>query len=731
MAGRQRNFIAVSVTAVLLSGTLMPQTVRAEEALQVYQLGEQVILTIDGISGEYIGSNTTGDVNISSSDGTVGADGTTNTTAGDFLSDNGLLQQPGMAQRQAVWGDFEQIITDLENNGTQTSIDMSPDQTNVLIEGTIKRPDAQKINSSVEQYKTETANLNPRIIAQPSLTDMKDVIKEGQDDMAKYLNDLYQQIADAYNDWSVDPLSVPEIQPTESGFEYTARDFFGQPDREVVIPFTSTRFYPVSFSYVVPVLEETDKPVYQPDSSYPKDIPLVDEYGHKRLFCDYEIQKSDTGIYYIYDDEGDIYCLSMDDFNNTTHCYFDGESHPLLLSYNVSDGNNDVGLVIQEIAMDLEDASWTVVNQKESWHYVKRVKKTGMSGSDDDSDQALTLAFKDVSASTIGISSDLQFRNIVIPGNSGLVPGSGALPGVDGLTLDNPPLVFDPNSIIPDGLTPEDIQLENAAVLAELYRLMEEAMVRDKGITLDPDIQTQYDSIDDWMDQHSNDIENKIANMSPEAARKYLQDNLGLNLEDAQELMRKTFEENKKRFKLPDDTSAVPDEWADRFQNFDRYASSSMEDVCDVILIEQFLLDSVRYVDIDVKKFTSDMRRWHIYNQGGGEEAIVITNNPEHALGITPLTAGTYSVTADQWVEQAQSADVQYTVIKKLIEKSTGRVLYQVTKQGQTNNGAAMFKLGAEGNGHWEATGEWHTYRVNDMGQIVSDDHQSDVHRVR
>ena len=170
------------------------------------------------------------------------------------------------------------------------------------------------------------------------------------------------------------------------------------------------------------------------------------------------------------------------------------------------------------------------------------------------------------------------------------------------------------------------------------------------------------------------------------------------------------------------------DEWAGRFSNFPSYASSAIEDVCDVVLYEEYHLTNVRYTYTDAKNYDSSRRRWHVYLDGN-ELAIPITENPMHELSITPLEPGEYVVTADQWVMGKQTAGVEYTVQKTLTEKSTGRILYQVVKQGKSNDGLLMFRLD-EDPGGWEATGEYIRFKVNSLGNIVDDDYDPKVQRV-
>ena len=739
------------ITAALLLGISASNclVLSADEAVQTFYTGEQIIVSIDGLSGEYINARATGNKDTYEGSGSMGADGTilqedwedplywlkqgdTGSTVSQTTPDSRsslqidptLTDQDGWKQKLIVWDNFEQVISDLEKTGSKTVFDQSDNLLNIVIEGAIKRPQASKINDAVEEYKEL---LDKKLIdPHEDFSEYKKTLEGNKDAMTDYINDLYRQIAEAYNKWSEDHSSAPEISLTDTGLEYTLTvSDFDQVDREIKIPFSSIRFYPTKRTIQIPVFE----PGGDWDSVY---FPLRDgmyEEGAPRMFCGYEVERSHSGIYYIQDDEGDIYCLTVDDLCDPIHSYYYGYDPQQLFDIDV-DGTVHSG-----------------INHREWWLYEKQNREM-ISGQ----------PYENITIDSIGAERDIEYRNIIIPAGSGL---DAVNPG------ETPSVVFDPEDVT-GGITLEDIQIENARILEEIYKLLEDTMLKQEGFPDIGDIQPRFDSVEQWMEEKGQIfIGDTIKNISPEEILDYLKQNQGLDLTEAQELMQKTFDDNSERLRFQyenQDTSkgtsgsdpenqdpvgadqqqeyTLPgfdagqiilpgssEEWSEKFSNFQAYASSSMEDVCDVILYEQYQLDSVRYMEVNTKNYNSNLRRWHIYHNGV-EMAIPITDNPRHQIAITAFDPGEYIMTADQWVEQAQVANVEYTVQKTLVEKSTGRLLYQVVNQGRSNNGSGIFKLGDGSSGHWEATNEYMKFTVNDLGNIVDDDDKSKVQRI-
>ena len=169
--------------------------------------------------------------------------------------------------------------------------------------------------------------------------------------------------------------------------------------------------------------------------------------------------------------------------------------------------------------------------------------------------------------------------------------------------------------------------------------------------------------------------------------------------------------------------------WSDRFTALTRFTSNAMSDFCNVGYIEEYHLSNVTTGEIQVVNYTSDERRWRVYNkdtgelmlpQGADSDGYIYTNNPQHSLSTTFNQAGHYRIVAEQQAVYYLRTTVSYDICEYLFDIETRNLLYFNEKTVSNGNGGSV-DLGGEQRTGWVETGDVFNWTINDLGEIETD----------
>ncbi len=169
--------------------------------------------------------------------------------------------------------------------------------------------------------------------------------------------------------------------------------------------------------------------------------------------------------------------------------------------------------------------------------------------------------------------------------------------------------------------------------------------------------------------------------------------------------------------------------WSERFNHLTRFTSNSMADFCSVGYIKEYHIANVTTNGIQVVDYTSDTRRWRVYNRDTGEllhpegadsDGYIYTNNPRRQLSMTFNTAGHYRIVAEQEANYYMRTSVSYDICEYLFDLETRNLLYFNERTVSNGSGGAVNLNGEQQHG-WIETGDVFNWTINDLGEIETD----------